>query len=79
MRRLAFPAAPSYDADAIRAIRHTYGWSQAEFAEALNVSLGSVRHWEQGIRVPDGGNLRLLEIAERVPDALRIVANARND
>jgi putative transcriptional regulator len=73
MRRQTFPPAPSYDADAIRAIRQTYRWSQTEFADALNVSAGTLRNWEQGIRAPDSGIMRLLEIAERAPDALRAI------
>jgi DNA-binding transcriptional regulator YiaG len=36
----------------------------------LNVSPATVRAWEQGVRVPDGPSLRLLEIAERQPAVL---------
>jgi DNA-binding transcriptional regulator YiaG len=54
----------------IRAIRDGLGLSQVVFAQILNVSPATVRAWEQGQREPDGASLRLLEIAERAPEAL---------
>jgi len=44
--------------------------SQAVFATTLNVSLATVRAWEQGTRTPEGPSRRLLEIAERHPQIL---------
>ena len=78
-QRLAIPAPRAYAPEEIRAIRARFAWSQAKFADALNVSLATVRHWEQGLRAPDGGHLRLLEIADRVPEALRAVARSRDE
>lgn len=44
--------------------------SQPVFAGMLNASNSTVRAWEQGAREPDGPTLRLLEIAEKHPEAL---------
>jgi predicted RNase H-like HicB family nuclease/DNA-binding XRE family transcriptional regulator len=54
----------------IRAIRRGLGVSQRVFADLLNVSLSTIRSWEQGLRTPDGASRRLLSIAERHPDVL---------
>jgi putative transcriptional regulator len=68
---------PANDAQRIRQIRQRLAVTQQEFAELLNVSLSTVRSWEQGLRTPDGASQRLLEIAERQPDALVDVASRR--
>ena len=62
---------PVYDSNRIRAIRRLLAFSQHVFAEALNVSVQTVRAWEQGTRTPDGPTLRLLEIAEEHPEVIR--------
>lgn len=62
------PAAP--DAARIRQIRQRLDLSQQAFADLLNVSVAAVRSWEQGVRTPDGASIRLLDIAERHPEAL---------
>lgn len=54
-------------AESIRQIRIDLNVSQYVFAELLNVSLGTVRSWEQGWRTPDGASLRLLSIAKEHP------------
>ncbi|MGN6564773.1 MAG: helix-turn-helix domain-containing protein [Thermomicrobiales bacterium] len=59
---------PHYDAARIRALRQQLALSQQLFADALNVSLATVRAWEQGLRVPEGATRRLLEIAEEHPE-----------
>jgi DNA-binding transcriptional regulator YiaG len=64
--------APSYTKEEIAGIRLALGLSQALFAEALNVSLGTVRSWEQGFRFPEGAASRLLQVAEKTPNALTI-------
>ena len=53
-----------------RRVRQRYGFSQAEFARRLNVSLVTVRNWEQGKRSPAGPARALLRILDRVPKAL---------
>jgi len=64
------PPAPDYVAAKIAAIRKRLGLSQTLFAQALNVSPGTVRSWEQGEKPPQGPSLRLLEIADHAPQAL---------
>jgi putative transcriptional regulator len=51
-------------------VRESVGLSQPIFAKALNVSVGTVRGWEQGARIPDGPSRRLLEVVERHPKAI---------
>jgi DNA-binding transcriptional regulator YiaG len=57
-------------ADRIREIRRSLDMSQRVFADVLNVSLATVRSWEQGVRTPDGASMRLLSIAERHPETI---------
>ena len=44
----------------IKAIRKGKGWSQQALADALGVSIRSVKHWEAGTRNPSGSALILL-------------------
>ena len=62
-------------ADRIRAIRRQLDVSQRVFADMLNVSLATVRAWEQGLRTPDGAATRLLSVAERHPETILEVAS----
>lgn len=57
-------------ADDIKSIRKTLKVSQAVFAKLLNVSLSSVRQWEQNIRKPSGSTMILLELLQREPKLL---------
>jgi putative transcriptional regulator len=68
---------PVYQAKRVQAVRRRLGFSQLIFAKALNVSLGTVRSWEQGIRVPDGPTRRLLQVAEKHPEAVLESVGAR--
>jgi putative transcriptional regulator len=45
--------------------------TQEEFAEALGISVHTLRNWEQGHRSPEGPALALLGIAARHPRVLR--------
>jgi len=54
----------------IKALRKRLNVSQAVFARMLNVSLSSVRHWEQGNRRPTGATKVLLELLMKSPDLL---------
>ncbi len=54
----------------IKEIRHKTKLSQSVFAKMLNVSLSSVRQWEQGARVPSGSTMVLLELLEKSPHIL---------
>lgn len=68
---------PAYTAAEVRAIRTGIGVSQQVFADLLNSSASAVRAWEQGQREPDGPSRRLLEIAERAPEALAYALHGR--
>ena len=54
----------------IQKIRKILNVSQSVFAKLLNVSLSSVRQWEQGIRRPSGSTMILLELLQREPKLL---------
>ena len=69
---VAVSAPPVYGASRVRRIRDHLGLSQPVFAKALNVSVGTVRAWEQGSRVPDGPSRRLLEVVERDPRTILV-------
>lgn len=71
LRTTILPMPPErMDASGIRALRERIGLSQAVFAMALNVSPKTVQAWESGARVPDGGNLKLLRVADAHPEAV---------
>ena len=57
-------------ADEIKNIRKNLNVSQSVFAKLLNVSLSSVRQWEQGTRKPGGSTMILLELLQREPNIL---------
>jgi putative transcriptional regulator len=50
------------------ALRKRLKMSQSVFAAALNVSTKLVQGWEQGVRAPDRGELRLIELLAMQPD-----------
>ena len=54
----------------IQALRRKIGLSQADFAKVLGVSKNTICSWEQGTRKPDGASARLLQIAEKHPEAV---------
>jgi putative transcriptional regulator len=53
------------------ALRRFLGMTQQSFAEALGISVHTLRNWEQGRRHPEGPALALLRIATRHPRVLR--------
>ncbi len=44
----------------IRELREEQGWSQAQLADRVGVSLKTVDHWERGLLQPDDKQLRVL-------------------
>jgi putative transcriptional regulator len=70
LREATVAPPPRYGSARVRRVREGLGLSQPVFAKALNVSVGTVRGWEQGARVPDGPSRRLLEVVERHPKAI---------
>jgi putative transcriptional regulator len=55
----------------IAALRTFIGLTQAEFAKAIEISVHTLRNWEQGRRKPEGPALALLRIAARHPRIIR--------
>lgn len=57
------------------AVRGRLGFSQAQFAARLVVSVATLRHWERGGRNHQGPALVLLNLIDRDPeDVLRALA-----
>ena len=52
-----------------RRVRKRLGFSQAEFADRIDVSLDTIRNWEQGKRSPTGAAKALLKVLEKAPEA----------
>ena len=50
-----------------RQVRHRLGLSQAEFAQRIDVSLETIRNWEQGKRSPTGAAKALLRLLDKAP------------
>ena len=55
----------------IAALRRFVGLTQTEFAQAVEISVHTLRNWEQGRRKPEGPALALLKIAARHPRIIR--------
>jgi DNA-binding transcriptional regulator YiaG len=51
----------------IVALRRFVGLSQTKFAQAMGISVHTLRNWEQGRRRPEGPAIALLRIAARHP------------
>ncbi len=57
--------------DDIASLRRFVGLTQVLFAEAMGISVHTLRNWEQGRRRPVGPALALLRIAARHPRIIR--------
>ncbi len=55
----------------VAALRRFVGLTQAQFAQAMGISVHTLRNWEQGRRHPEGPAIALLRIAARHPRILR--------
>lgn len=51
-----------------RQVRKRLGLSQAAFAQRINVSLQTIRNWEQGKRSPTGAAKALLRVLDKAPE-----------
>lgn len=69
-RELLAPA-PEYKKNEIKNIRQGLDMTQVEFAQTLNVSVQTVRAWEQGGRKPEQASNRLLQIIKHQPEVLK--------
>ena len=54
----------------VKAIRKKTGMSQQRFCATFGISLGTLRHWEQGLRSPRGPARVLLKVVEHDPNAV---------
>ena len=58
-----------------RRVRRRLGLTQVEFAKRIDVSLETIRNWEQGKRGPTGAARALLRILDKAPEtALRVLS-----
>ena len=55
----------------VAALRRFVGLTQTQFAQAMGISVHTLRNWEQGRRHPEGPAIALLRIAARHPRILR--------
>jgi putative transcriptional regulator len=55
----------------IKAIRGRLGMTQQEFAHRFDFNINTLRHWEQGRRVPDGTARAYLRVIDREPEAVQ--------
>ena len=55
------------DAVQVRKIRQATGLSQERFARVLDVHVGTLRNWEQGLREPTGPAKALLRAIHKDP------------
>ncbi len=53
--------------DDVIALRRFVGLTQVRFAQAIGISVHTLRNWEQGRRLPEGPAIALLRIAARHP------------
>lgn len=54
----------------VKSIREKTGMSQQTFCSTFGISLGTLRHWEQGLRNPRGTAKVLLKVVEHNPKAI---------
>ena len=54
----------------VKAIRAKTGMSQQRFCATFGISLGTLRHWEQGLRSPRGPARVLLKVVDNDPEAV---------
>ena len=57
--------------DDVAALRRFVGLTQEQFAQAMAISVHTLRNWEQGRRKPEGPAIGLLRIAARHPRIIR--------
>ncbi len=54
----------------VKEIRSKFNLTQVEFANLLNISVATLRNWEQGRRKPEGSARVLLNVANSNPEVL---------
>jgi putative transcriptional regulator len=54
----------------VRRIRTKLGMTQAQFAREFGFSIDTLRHWEQGRRMPEGPARAYLKVIDHAPKAV---------
>lgn len=54
----------------VKAIRKKTGMSQQHFCATFGISIGTLRHWEQGLRSPRGTARVLLKVVDQNPSVV---------
>jgi putative transcriptional regulator len=52
-----------------RRVRKRLGLTQTEFSQRIDVSLDTIRNWEQGKRRPTGAAKALLKVLDKTPES----------
>ena len=60
----------------VKAIRQKLGLTQQQFAIQFGFSMGTIRNWEQGTRVPPGAPRAFLTVIDREPEAVKRALSA---
>ncbi|WP_298744559.1 helix-turn-helix domain-containing protein [uncultured Brevundimonas sp.] len=60
----------------VKAIRARLGMTQEEFAGRFGFSVNTLRHWEQGVRQPEGPARAYLLVIDRAPKAVQKALHA---
>ena len=60
----------------VKAIRARLAMTQEEFAGRFGFSVNTLRHWEQGVRQPDGPARASLLVIDRAPKAVQKALHA---
>lgn len=60
-----------FAANEVASARLKTGLSQAEFAQAMQISARTLQEWEQGRRSPSGAAKALIQIAFRHPEIIK--------
>ena len=55
----------------VKAIRARLALTQAQFARRFGFSVHTLRHWEQGLRQPEGPTRAYLLVIERDPESVQ--------
>ena len=56
-------------------LRLSMNLTQEQFARQFHIALGTLRDWEQGVRMPDGTAKTYLRVIEAIPEAVSAALN----
>jgi putative transcriptional regulator len=60
----------------VKAIRAKLGMTQVQFAGEFGFNVNTLRHWEQGVRQPEGPARAYLVVIDRAPEAVQKALHA---